>query len=279
MNPSPLSRPVACASRRFLASLAAALLLLAAMPAAQASGPAEGEVPAPVFSALVQVEAFVQMADGEAPDAAGWSRRCPKCGEYHVNELNGVLREERPASVAGYLVAPDRVLASDPMIHPRFVREWRVRLGAETVAARPVAWAADRKAVLYALEHPLAAGRPLAFSPKAAGPYSVLTYSRENNGWGVLVQPFGGAWLTLADGQRLRTVPADSLVLAADGSPVAPLAGELLPAGDGWKASLDSWPWLDENAYRDGLGTVERIASAAILHATLRLRPVPVQPG
>lgn len=236
-------------------------------------------MPAPVLSALVQVEAFVQMADGEAPDAAGWSRRCPKCGEYHVNELNGVLREERPASVAGYLVAPDRVLAADPMIHPRFVREWRVRLGTETVAARPVAWAADRSAVLYALEHPLAAGRPLACSPKAAGPYSVLTYSRENNGWGVLVQPFGGAWLTLADGRRFRTVPADSLVLAADGSPVAPLASETLPAGDGWKTSHDAWPWLDETAYRDALAAVERIASAAILQATLRLRPVPVQPG
>jgi hypothetical protein len=97
MNPSPPYLPAVFVpgrlsfrnlARRILASLAAALLLAAAWPAAHAAGLEEGEVPAPVLAALVQVEAFVQAAEGEEPDAAGWSRRCPKCGEYHVNELS-----------------------------------------------------------------------------------------------------------------------------------------------------------------------------------------------
>ncbi len=280
--------PVACVggllprriSNRGLASaVVGALWLVVGWTPARGAALAEGEIPAPVLAALVQVEAFVQMAEGEEPAAAGWSQRCPKCGEYHVNGLDDALADERPAAVGGYLVAPDRVLAPDPMIHPRFVREWRVRLGAESVTARPVAWAADRKAVLFALERPLAAGRPLVFSPQASGPYSVLTYSLEGDGWGALVQPLGGSWLTRPDGRRFQTVPGDSIVLAADGSPVAPLSSEILPLGEAWKAPFASWPWLDEAAYRDRLAAVESAASDVILHATLQLRPVPVQPG
>jgi serine protease Do len=266
-------------SRVVFATLALSFLAAPAALPVHAGGLDEGEVPPAVRAALVQVEASVQTAEGEEPTAAGWAKRCPKCGEYHINELDNVLREERPAAVAGYLVAPDRVLASDPMIHPRFVREWRVRLGDETVAAHPVAWAIDRKAALFALDHPLKAGRPLAFSATAAGPYSLLTYSREKNGWSTLIQPAGGGWLVLADGRRFRTTTADSLVLAADGSPVAPTCAEIVPPGDGWKASYTTWPWLDEAAYREGITRVEHTASASILHATLQLRPVPVEPG
>ena len=151
--------------RRFprLAAVFLVFLAPAGIVPARAAGLEEGEIPPVVRAALVKVEAFVQASEGEDPVAAGWSSRCPKCGEYHVNELDEVLRQERPASVAGYLVAPDRVLSVDPMIHPRFVREWRVRLGDETVPARPVAWAGDRKAALFALERPLDGGRPLAF--------------------------------------------------------------------------------------------------------------------
>jgi hypothetical protein len=267
---------------RRLPALAAAFLFVLApvfLAPARAAGVADGEIPAAVQAALVQVEAFVQASEGEEPRASGWSGRCPKCGEFHVNELDDVLRQERPASVAGYLVAPDRVLSTDPMVHPRFVREWRVRLGDETVVARPAAWAADRKAVLFALERPLAAGKPLDFSGGAPAPYSVLTYSREADGWSSLIQPLGGTWLLRPDGGRHRPVPSGSLALAADGTPVAPIFADLLPAGDSWKKSWREWPWIEEPAYEGGLGTTRRVADSAILHATLRLRPVPVQPG
>ncbi len=268
-------------SRR-LRPLAAALLLVVApvfVVPVRAAGPADGEISPAVQAALVQVEAFIQASEGEEPNASGWSNRCPKCGEYHVNELDDVLKEERPATVAGYLVAPDRVLSADPMIHPRFVREWRVRLGDESVVARPSAWAADRKAVLFSLERPLSAGRPLAFSPAAAAPYSVLTYSRENDGWSSLIQPLGGAWLVRADGSRFRPAPFGSVALATDGTPVAPIFNELLPPGDAWKRAWAEWPWIEEAAHARLLESTKRVADASILLATLRLRPVPVQPG
>ncbi len=274
--------PEARRSRR-LRPLATATFLLILAPvgftSARAAGLADGEIPAAVQSALVQVEAFVQASEGEEPKASGWSSRCPKCGEYHVNQLDDVLRQERPAAVAGYLVAPDRVLSADPMIHPRFVREWRVRIGDESVVARPAAWAADRKAMLFAIERPLASGRPLAFSASAAAPYSTITYSREKDGWGSLIQPLGGSWLVRAGGARFRPVPFGSLALAGDGTPVAPIFGELLPPGDAWKRAWAEWPWIDEAAYGRLQEATRRSADATILHATLRLRPVPVQPG
>lgn len=246
---------------------------------ARAAGPGEGVISSGVRSALVQVEAQLQTSDGDHPVAAGWTRRCPKCGEHHVNELDDVLEEERPVAAGGYLVGADEVLAADPMLHPRFVRGWRVRFGEDIVPARLSAWAVDRNAALLRLERPLAAGRPLDFAANAEGPYWTLTYSREGNGWSSLVQPLGGSWIVDAAGISRRTAPAGSLALAADGTPVAAIFTDTLPPDASWRGSPAGWPWIGAEDYARRIERVEQTADAVVLHATLRLRPVPVQPG
>ncbi len=250
-----------------------------AFSSARAEGPAQGVVAPAVRAALVQVEGRLQTSDGDRPVAAGWSRRCPKCGEHHVNELENVLEEERPAAAPGYLVGKDEVLAADPMLHPRFLRDWSVRLGDDRAPARLSAWSLDRNAALFRLERPLAAGRPLTFSPKAKGPYWTLTYSREGDGWNSWLQPLGGSWILDAAGVARRPVPAGSIALAANGAPVTAIFTETLPSDVSWKKNPAEWPWIDAEDYARRLAGVERVADAVILHATLRLRPVPVQPG
>lgn len=256
-----------------------ALFCVLTLSSARAEGPAQGIVAPAVRAALVQVEARLQTSDGDRPVAAGWSRRCAKCGEHHVNELENVLEEERPAAAPGYLIGKQEVLAADPMLHPRFLRDWRVRLGDDSAPARLSAWSLDRNAALFRLERPLEAGRPLVFAPKAKGPYWTLTYSREGDGWSSWLQPMGGSWVVDAAGVARRSVAAGSLALAANGAPVAAIFNDTLARDDAWKKTPAEWPWIDDAEYARRLEGVERTADDVILHVELRLRPVPVQPG
>jgi hypothetical protein len=209
-----------------------------------AAGVAGGELPPAVTGALVKVEVLVQAAEGEEPKAAGWNKRCPKCGSFHDNALDDALRDERPALSAGFLVAPDRVLTADPMIQSRFVQRWQVRVGDEIIGATPVAWALDRSALLLALERPAVAAKPLVFSPQAKEPFYTIHHGDEGNGWSTWIQPFqGGGWL-LQDGQRHRAVAAGSLFVDASGAPVAVSMSERpTPHGRGSSRRLTRRCW------------------------------------
>lgn len=272
--------------RRAPARLAATLGILFSMTAlarspAAAAGLADGELPDAVNAALVRVELRAKAADGEEPDAAGWNRRCPNCGEYHDSALDDAVKQDRPATSAGYLVAPDRVLAADPMIEARFVDDWHIRLGDETVAATPVAWAADRPAMILQLAQPLAAGRALDLAPAPADtPLYVLEPGGSDNGWTHWLQPWqqNAGWL-LQNGRRLRALPVGALFLAESGRPVAVNYADRLPADADWLAPHDAWNWLDAAAYEAGLDRVRAAVAAMLLQADIKLRAKPVRPG
>ncbi|MEI8196917.1 MAG: hypothetical protein WCI73_13535, partial [Phycisphaerae bacterium] len=96
-----------------------------------------------VRPALVQVEYTVQFDKGESPRGNGYSERCPNCGQYHGSSLDEYIKEERPMKVPGYLIGANRVLTSDLQIHPRFIKAITVRLGDQTVTAKPESFARD----------------------------------------------------------------------------------------------------------------------------------------
>ncbi|MFA6289660.1 MAG: hypothetical protein WC661_19945 [Opitutaceae bacterium] len=268
MNTLRLLRPLFV----FTAGLSLALRLGAA-------GVADGELPPPVASALVKVEAFVRSADGEEPQAAGWNKRCPKCGNFHDNALDDALRDDRPATVSGFLVAPDQVLTADPLIQSRFVQRWQVRVGHEVIGARPSAWALDRSAMLLTLDRLPASARPLTFSPKGKEPLYTVHHGDEGNGWSTWIQPYQAAGWLLQDGRRNRTVAAGSLFVDAAGTPVAVSMAERLPAGDSWREAYTAWPWIGQKDYEAVLAKIRGIAETRFLQAELVLRALPVRPG
>src|SRR5688500_19590655 len=59
-------------------------------PAAQAR---LGEATAP---SLVRVEYTLRFDKGEAPTSAGWTTRCPNCGQFHGTDVSSVVQEDRP---------------------------------------------------------------------------------------------------------------------------------------------------------------------------------------
>jgi S1-C subfamily serine protease len=256
------------------------ILVSSALPGLRlgAAGVAEGELPSTLSTALVRVELFVQADRGEEPQAAGWNKRCPKCGSYHDNALDDALVDERPVVVAGFLVAPDRVLTSDPLIQSRFVQRWQVRIGDEVLPARPAAWALDRPAMLLALER-AAPVKPLVFSSKAKEPLYTIHQGDEGNGWGMWVQPHQASGWLLQDGVRQRTATAGALIVDAAGEPVAISMSDRMPAGEGWREAYAAWPWMEHVAYEAALERTRQNARALFLKAELELRALPVKPG
>ncbi len=244
-----------------------------------ASWSSTGAIPADVSIALVRVEAFLQSAHGEKPDAAGWRSRCPNCGNHHVSDVDEAVREERPVTVAGFLVSDDRVILADPIIPARFVREWRVRRGDDVVPARIEAYALDRPAVRLVLEKPLKDARPLRFEARGKAPYFTITYTGTDDGFGAQVAPLGASWIVKDDGRRFLPVPAQAVVVTGEGRPVALTLREELPAGDGWKGSPDAWSWLSAEDYGSRCAALEDAASHAVLRAELVYRQRPTQPG
>lgn len=257
---------------------------LCAAPAARlaAAGVADGELPPAVSSAMVRVELFVQADNGDLPKAAGWNKRCPKCGNFHDNALDDALLDQRPVTVAGYLVAADKVLTSDPHIQSRFVQRWQVRVGDEVLSARPAAWALDRPAMLLTLERAPSKAKPLAFTAKASSlkePLHTIHHGDEGNGWSAWVQPYKPSGWLLQDGARHRTVASGSLFVDSAGTPVAISMTDRLPADDTWRAPYTDWRWVDAEGYEKALAKTRATADAMFLKAEIKLRPLPVNPG
>ena len=115
-----------------------------------------------VTPSLVRVEYHLQFDKGEGPQRRlpGQGRRgAAAAGE--LTDLDQLIDDERPWEVGAFLIAPRRVVLTDPMIHPRFIQKILVRSGDKTVAAKPAAYVVDRDAVILELEGDLPGAEPI----------------------------------------------------------------------------------------------------------------------
>jgi len=258
---------------------AAAILALAASsctksPPASRAPLARGEIPDSLRASFVRIELTPQSSEGENPPFS----------------LSDEMRQKRPATIAGYLVAPDLVIAPDADIPPRFVREWRVRqAAAATVPAHPIAWDADRDAMLLKLDSPLPApARPLDFvSPRpdegnpslALADYFAVKHDSSEN-WRVSIQPLSTSrWNISSAGERTHPVPANSIITTDDGTPVALVPDDNVRADGSWATPWRAWPWVYE-ADRDArLEKLSAATAAALIFVDIKLRPLPVRAG
>jgi hypothetical protein len=226
----------------------------------------QGEIPDALRAAFVQVQLFSQSAEGETPPRA----------------LAEDLRTERPTITAGYLVAPDLVIAPDFNTPPRFVRKWTVRHDKTHTAARPIAWAADRNAMLLKLSKPFPNARPLEFAPAEDTTLSScfsVKYTADISRRTIIESLSQSRWHVSDHDERTRPVPANSIIATDDGTPVALALTDALPAADTWKTPWRSWPWIYEDDCKARLETLSATAAGALIHADIKLRPLPVRAG
>lgn len=196
-----------------------------------------------VLPSLVRVEYTVQFDKGDAPEAAGWSQRCPSCGQFHGNtSAESLVTEDRPMEIAGFLVEPHTVITSDPIIHPRFIKSIAVRQGDAQSAAKLKGILKDRSGLVLTLDEPLKGAQPLVFDANLKGPYSAVTYSQGSADWVVRVEPAGGAVMVTTSDRKYLAAPSFSLITDGAGKAVGLCMSDRMPMDGSWKGSPDSWP-------------------------------------
>ena len=248
-------------------------------PVATAAGESDPAATAAVAEkvapSLVRVEYTLQFDKGEPPAAGGWNVRCPNCGEYHGNNAEQVVKDDRPFEVGGFLLADDTVITADPLIHPRFVKKIAVRFGGQVTDATPAAYAKDQTAVMLKLAKPLKGAEPLSFdkADKAGkGPYLAVTYTSADGDWQVSAQPVGGPATTTASGRRFIPVASYSLIVDKDGNPIGMSMKDELPLDDSWKGSPTKWPAYSAEEAAAMVAGVRDAAKRGLLRVTLNFR-------
>lgn len=241
---------------------------------------AQAKLAEAVAPSLARVEYTLRYDQGEAPTSAGWTTKCPNCGQYHGADVSSVVPEDRPLEAAGFLIGADEVLTWDPMIHTRFVRNIAVHFGGKTVDATPAGYAKKHNAMTLKLAAPLEGAKALAFDGAKAGPYSAVTYTQENGDWTIAVQPLGGgAVSTTAEGRRYTAAAAPAVVVAADGTPVALSVNGDLPLDDSWKGAPTEWPKLSADELAGITDAVRQSTAKGLLRVTLNFRSPRAQAG
>ncbi len=191
-------------------------------------------------------------------------------GQAHNEEY---IAQERPMEEAGFLLAPDKVLTGDLMVHPRFIKEIHVRFGEQVVKATPAAWATAQAGMLLTLESPLKDAKPLAFDATKKGPYLAIGLSFRNGRWITSADALSISSY-VADGGKTRRLTAPTQVLVTDeqGTPVGILLNDDLPADDTWKGSPLEWNMIPAPKMAEMLKDVAARADRSLLRVTLSYR-------
>src|SRR5204863_3707152 len=151
-------------SKLYLAAILLAVTNLAAL-AADPNLPDDRKAPttAPdvaktLLPSLVRVELTTHYDRGEVPHGgAAWP------GTHNDVGYETLIKEERPAEAPGWVIAPDRVLCPDMMIHPRFLSAIKVRQGSQTVDAKVISYAKQQEAMLLQLDKSIDGAKPIEF--------------------------------------------------------------------------------------------------------------------
>jgi hypothetical protein len=230
-----------------------------------------------IAPSLVRVEYTLQYDKGEPPQALGYTRG------YYGGDAESVVRDERPFEVPGYLLAPDKVLVPDPVIHPRFIKSISVHQGdgkaGEVAEATPAAYGKEQGAVLLKLSAPMKSAKPLAFDKSKKGPYLAVTYSPGEGEWTTSVQPAGGTVVVTSRDRKMVAVPNYCLITDAEGTPVGMAMKEDLPPDDSWKGSPADWPLVSAEELASLTGRIEKAAQQGLPRVTLNFRSPKAKPG
>lgn len=268
--------------RRFLSALLA-LLTLAALSMTASVTRADDAEPSPqdlvaianaIAPSLVRVEYTLQYDKGESPggevsyyrgSAEQWVGRSGESWEE-------AIQEERPAERAGYLIAANRVLTADPMLHARFIKDISVRAGDQLVKATPVAYAKMQNAWILELAEPLKTAKPMTFDSKLAGPYYAVAYAQREGSWMIGVSPASWRVGVDSDGRQFSPGSPDSLIVTGTGVPVGLTMTGILPTDGSWKGGPNDWATIDRGQMESLLGKVTQASDGCVLRVALTLR-------
>lgn len=255
-----------------IVTLFISLLLVASSVAAETKSPDPVALVKAVAPALVRVEYHLQYDKADEPEGGLGSARCPSCGNYHGQSLREFLEEERPVDIAGFLVAGDRVVTADPLLHPRFIKAITVRFRDQVVAASIAGYAREHRAVVLALGSALKDTQPLKFAAPAEGDLHLVTYSRENGDWTASAQGFPKQISVPEQDAPHRLTPLQGVAVKADATPLGVLLGNRIALGTAWQGSPLNWPVVNAADFAKQTERLQAASRAGLVRVGLSFR-------
>lgn len=248
------------------ARITLAVLVLITVPCLAAEeeeplGPADFIIAAAaVAPSVVFVEYELRFDKGEAR-GYGWR-----------GGAENLIAQERPLEVDGFLLDPTTVMTPDIMLHPRFIRNIKVRFGDQRVEATPLAYTIDYGCYLLKLAEPLQGAVPFTFNADAEPPYLEAMYNIEQEGWRVTVSPFSPPVTIVGNGEPFMEGHGYSVITDKYGKAVGLSMGARLPADGSWKGSPLKWPTISADEMTKLLADLKGRVDAGLLRVKLNFR-------
>ena len=214
------------------------------------------------------VEYTLQYDKGDAPDASRG---------YDENNGEQLIREERPLEQPGLLVDGTHVVTPDMQLHPRFIKEIKVRRFTPEGKAEPAvgatisSYAKEQNALTLELAGAIVGSKPAVFDAKKTGPYSIVQYVQDEGRWIFKLLPFGGELAVIRGKSVIAEQPwFDRRSWTAwrwgfhRRPKCPPMAGRALSSWGGRRCRPTRWP--------NSLSTIEGQANQGIVRVMLNFR-------
>jgi serine protease Do len=227
----------------------------------------------------VKVAYTLRYDNNEAPSAAGVAARCPNCGTFHGgDDGENMIHQKRPLEMAGWLVAPQRVLITDPQVTARFIEQIRVSQGESSVSATEAEYFFDRNALLLKLDKPLPAAKELVFAGDTKKEAFFGTYVTVEGEWHGSVQRYARTASVAEKAGPFLSENAFGVVLDAQGKPTRmAVPGRLTQAAA--TANYTEWKSITPEAYAQWRKTIEAYLGKSLCMVTLQFRSPKVSSG
>ncbi|MBI4879241.1 MAG: hypothetical protein HY812_06225 [Planctomycetes bacterium] len=227
-----------------------------------------------LLPSFVRVEFALQYDKGASP---GTTFRQSPVGDHGGDPAGwgsweDLVREERPAVRAGYLLAPDLVLTVDPMLHARFIKGITVRAGERVIEAAPAGLARDWSALFLRLKEPVSDGKPLVFDRAAGAPLCFARCVLRDGEWGLDVGAVRELVSVRPGVGHFALLPGDALIVAESGAAAGVAMHSELPLDGSWQGSPRDWRIVSADDMARRLKEFEGAAGAALPRVSLRFR-------
>ncbi len=227
-----------------------------------------------VRPSLVKVQYFVKYDKGVAPQTKGYL--CGNCNRIHSSYASDNIKDDRPVESPGYLIGDNKVISADMLIHPRFIKEIKIKHGNEVVTAKVSHYYITQNAVELTLEKPLSGASPLQFmdKDKVSKKLFNVSYSEDNGFWNVNIAPFSrSSLLYLYENDTMfYRCRGNSMVIDKNSNVLAFTTYPVVAIDDSWKVSPFKWQQYNTDEMAKLLDTIKNNVEQGIFTVKLIFR-------
>ena len=224
--------------------------------------------------ALVKVQYFVKYDKGVAPETRGYL--CGGCGRWHSSYAGGNIKDERPIESPGYLISDNKIITADMLIHPRFVKEIKVKHGDETITAQISNYYIKQNAVELTLNKKFKSANPLKFVTKDKISKSLfnVSYSEDQGFWSVNITPFArtGLLYRFENETMFYGCRGNSMIIDENNNVLAFTTYPVISINDSWKISPFKWSQYSSKEMKKLLDKIKSNVNQGIFTVKLIFR-------